>query len=53
VAEYHQQEVQHQAPAFNEQTYLQNNPDVAEAVANGGNAYEHYVNFGEAEGRTF
>lgn len=38
---------------FNERFYLDENPDVANAVAGGGmpSAWFHYLNFGQAEGR--
>jgi GT2 family glycosyltransferase len=38
---------------FNETAYLECNPDVAEAVRHGdlGSGYEHYIIFGQAEGR--
>lgn len=40
-------------PPFNEESYLQRNPDVAEAVANGlfNSGLQHWANFGFAEGR--
>ncbi len=41
------------APGFNELYYLNNNPDVAAAVANGGfaNGLQHYLGDGMAQGR--
>jgi ABC-type amino acid transport substrate-binding protein len=41
-------------PNFDENTYLQQNPDVADAVTKGllKNGFEHWVNFGFNEGRT-
>ena len=40
---------------FNEQAYLAANPDVAAQVASGqiANAYSHYQNYGQGEGRQF
>ncbi len=40
-------------PNFNEASYLEHNPDVAQAVTNGHftSGAEHYIRFGRAEGR--
>lgn len=38
-------------PGFNSQFYLQQNPDVAKSEMYGSNPYQHYLDWGKAEGR--
>lgn len=46
------QPIPNQQPIFNAQYYLQKNPDVAANETFGKNPYQHYLQYGQSEGRS-